>query len=341
MPDQRHATPPAKLCNKVDVHSHFVPNKYRETCLAHGVTNPDGVVGIPTWSEEQHLSMMDALNIDKAYLSITSPGTHLVVGDDALARRVTRECNEAAAQFKKRYPDRIGYFASTPLPDVPGTIEEVKAALDREGLNADGIAVKTNHHGTYLGDRAFEPVWELLNERNAVVFIHPTTPCAADGVDALPLPKYPQPMLEFFFETARAAVNLLLSGTVARYPNITYILSHCGGALPPMLRRVCGAAPILGCEGDMSFETVMAQLNKQFYFDTAGWSMPEQVTGLLKYVAPERILYGTDFPWTPIKVVMELSDDHDRHVPDVFGNQDVVDNFCWRNAKRLLEDKNV
>lgn len=111
------------LLNKIDVHSHYVPKQYRDTCISLGLDKPDGVTGIPTWTEQQHLEMMDALNISKAYLSITSPGTHLVQGDDELGRRITRECNIAAAQFKKRYPGRIGYFASTNLPDVQGTIE--------------------------------------------------------------------------------------------------------------------------------------------------------------------------------------------------------------------------
>ena len=144
-------------------------------------------------------------------------------------------------------------------------------------------------------------------------------------------------MLEFFFETARAAANLFLSGTVARYPNITYILSHCGGALPPMIRRIAGASPILGVGGALSGDEIKARLNTQFYFDSAGWSFPEQVTGLLQYVTQERILYGTDFPWTPINIVTELSQDHDEHVPRVFSDEKKRDAFCFGNAKRLLD----
>lgn len=344
------------LHHKIDVHSHYVPPKYRQDCISLGISHPDGVVKIPTWSEGQHLHMMDSLNIKKAYLSITSPGTHLIPGDDALGRRITRECNVAAAEFKYRYPDRIGYFASTPLPDVEGSIHEINSVLPNPNdpatvysgpnilaMPADGITVKTNHHGTYLGSPLFDPVWQVLNSKHAVVFIHPTAPCMPSGSSAAPLESlYPSPMLEFFFETARAAANLFLSGTVAKYPNITYVLSHCGGALPPMIRRICGAAPILGVKGHdgkpVQADAIMQQLNERFYFDTAGWSFPEQVTGLLQYVSPERILYGTDFPWTPIKVVTEVSRDHDRFVPKVFGEekgrQELV---AWRNASKLFE----
>lgn len=324
------------LQNKIDVHLHYVPENYRQACLEHGHAHPDGMLGFPTWAEVEHLAMMDSLNINKAYLSITSPGTHLVQGNDDLARRVTLDCNIAAANFKRRCPDRIGFFASTPLPDVPGTLEEIKAAFDKSDLNADGVVVETNHHGTYLGDKKFESVMQALNEKKAVVFIHPTTPCLGSGQAATPLPRITQPMLEFFFESARAVANLFISGTVSRYPNITYIISHCGGALPPLIRRMCGASPIIGLGDDLSIEKVHAKLNQQFSFDTAGWLFPEQIQGLLQHVSPERILYGTDFPWTPISVVTQSSKDHDEFLPLAFPNQQDRDKVWFENAQRLL-----
>jgi predicted TIM-barrel fold metal-dependent hydrolase len=324
------------LQNKIDVHSHYVPEGYREACIENGHAHPDGMPGFPAWSEDMHLSMMDSLNIKKAYLSITSPGTHLVQGNDDLARRVTRNCNVAAANFKKSCPDRIGFFASTPLPDVAGTLEEIKAAFDKSDLNADGIVVETNHHGTYLGDKKFDTVMQALNEKKAVVFIHPTTPCLGTGQAATPLPHIPQPMLEFFFETARAVANLFISGTVSKYPHITYIISHCGGALPPLIRRMCGASPIIGLGDELSIKKVRAKLNQQFYFDTSGWPFPEQMQGLMQHVSPERILYGTDFPWTPIGVVTQLSKDHDEFVPRAFPDQQDRERLCFENAQRLL-----
>ena len=51
----------------------------------------------------------------------------------------------------------------------------------------------------------------------------------------MPLSEYPWPMLEFFFDTTRAVVNLLLSGTVDKYPGVQYLAPHCGAALPRSL----------------------------------------------------------------------------------------------------------
>jgi predicted TIM-barrel fold metal-dependent hydrolase len=323
--------PPAQ---KIDVHSHFVPAKYKQRCEENGHKNPDGMPAVPLWTEEAHLEMMDSLNISKSILSITSPGTHLVTGNDELGRQVTRECNVHAADMKKRKPDRFGFFASTPLPDVQGTLAEIKYAFDE--LNADGVTLKTNHHGTYLGHKDFDPVFDELNRRKAIIFIHPTTPCMANGQLAIPLPNYPRPMFEFFFETARCAINLFMSGTVDRYPNITYILSHCGGALPPMIRRFSSAAPILGLGDLVSMDSVKERFSRQFYFDTAGWAFPEQIKGLLEYTTVDRILYGSDFPFTNLKFVTVLSEDHDKYLPEVFSKKEDQEALCYKNATRLL-----
>ena len=278
---------------------------------------------------------MDAVNISKSILSISTPGTHLVHGNDELARQVTRDCNEYAADLKKRKPSRFGFFASMPLPDVQGTLAEIKYALD--DLNADGITVKTNHHGKYLGHKDFEPVFEELNRRKAIVFIHPTTPCMPNGEAALPLPDFPRPLFEFFFDTARCVINLFLSGTVARYPHITYLLSHCGGALPPMIRRFTSATPLMGLGDLASMDIVKERFSKQFYFDTAGWAFPEQIKGLLEYTSADRILYGSDFPFTPLKVVTVLSEAHDKYLPEVFSKKEEQEDLCYKNATRLLE----
>jgi hypothetical protein len=99
------------------------------------------------------------------------------------------------------------------LPDVAGTLEEIPYALNT--LHADGFTLETNHHGLYLGDSTFDPVFAELNRRKAEIFIHPTQPyipaCNAhDGKMQLasPLMAFPRPMFEFMFDTARAVINL-------------------------------------------------------------------------------------------------------------------------------------
>ncbi len=73
---------------RIDVHFHYLPDFYREALVAAGHTRPDGIAGIPAWSEQEMLATMDRLSIERAYLSISSPGVHF--GDDAAARDLAR-----------------------------------------------------------------------------------------------------------------------------------------------------------------------------------------------------------------------------------------------------------
>jgi predicted TIM-barrel fold metal-dependent hydrolase len=283
---------------------------------------------------------MSATNTTKSILSITSPGTHLVPGDDILARNLTAYCNDFAHTLKRTRPEQFGFFASLPLPDVDGSLKEIARAFDE--LNADGVAILTNHHGHYLGDPKFDVVFDELNRRKAIVFIHPTTPVmlvnGSIPTAATPLPAYPRPMFEFMFESARAIINLFLTGTVTRCPRITFLVAHMGGAFPPIIRRFAEVPSLLGLQTDsrVSPEWVTERLNEQFYFDTAGWPFPEQIQGLLEYVTVDRMLYGSDYCFTPGPAAQSLSADHDKYLPKVFADESDREKLCNGNARNLL-----
>jgi predicted TIM-barrel fold metal-dependent hydrolase len=281
---------------------------------------------------------MEQANITKSIISITSPGTHLVPGNDTLAREIARECNEFAADLKRRLPDKFGFWASLPLPDIEGSLAELAYAL--EELNADGVAVMTNAHGLYLGDSSLDAVFEELDRRNATIFVHPTSPCVGDGQtvqDAAPLADfYPNPMLEFFFDTARAVSNLFLSGAMAAMPSVTFVIPHAGGALPPLIDRFSNFAAIIGLPSEITPETVRATLRSQFYFDLAGIAFPDQIYGLLRYVNASRIVYGSDFPYTPTQSVIKLGEVMNAALSEAFPTANDQSLVLRDNAARLL-----
>ena len=332
--------------HKIDVHSHFLPPAYQQACRDNGHGNPDGMPYLPEWSADQHIKLMDKLGISKSIISISSPGTHLVAGNDELAAKVTRDCNAYAADLKKQQPDRFGYFASLPIPDVETCLEEIARAAD-EGC--DGYVFLTNGHGHYLGDKAFDPIFEELNKRHATIFIHPTTPtcpCSPEAlaqgqkpVKAAPFAgKYPNPMLEFFFDTARIVTNLFMSGTVRRSPNIQIILPHLGGTMPPLLSRWTGFSTLVpGPWEGVSEDEVRGAFRKQIWFDLAGFPFPGQIKGLMEGagVTHDRIMYGSDFPFTKPEGVEMLLGKMDEGVKGLF-SQDQIEDLYHRNAERLL-----
>lgn len=289
--------------------------------------------------------MADKLNITKSYLSVSSPGVHLVPNDHELAKKICRQCNIEAANAKGRFPDRFGFWASLPLPDVNGALEELTFAFDT--LAADGVAVYTNTHGYYLGHSAYETVWAELNRRHSIVFVHPTTPCCLEqgGMSiatcrtASPLTNFPRPIFEFFFDTARAIINLFYSGTIARYPNITYIVPHAGGCLPPLIERFSSfgrGIPNLPVDESVNPAFVKEKLRSNFYFDMAGTAWPDQVPALLAFADKEQLLYGSDYPFTPAHFVEMLADTMEEHMPRALETEEERRMAYSRNAENLF-----
>ena len=297
------------------------------------------------WSEESHLELMDKLNIQKSILSISSPGTHLVPGDSKLAAKVARESNQYAAGLKKRKPDRFGYFASLPIPDVETCLKEIEVA-SKEGC--DGFVMLTNGHGTYPGDTALDPIFDELNRRKAIIFFHPTTPtcpCSPEAmaagqkpVKAAPLANsYPNPMLEFLFDTARIFTNLFMSGTIKRCPKIQFLFCHCGGAMPPILSRFAGFSTLVpGPWTGVSEEDVRKAFKEQIWFDIAGFPFPGQIRGLMDAgVTSDRLFYGSDYPFTKADGVSYLLEKIENGGPEIF-SADEIEDIYHRNAERLL-----
>jgi predicted TIM-barrel fold metal-dependent hydrolase len=258
---------------------------------------------------------MDRGGIEKSYLSVSSPGVHF--GDDAVSGTLAREVNEFGARVRAAHPRRFGHFASLPLPDVDGSLAEAAHALDV--LGSDGLAVESNHHGVYLGDSRFEPLWEYLDRRGAVVFVHPTSPPHAEDVSL----GRPRPMLEFLFDTARTASDLLLGGVFVRHQRIRWILTTGGGVLPLLADRIELFRQLVG-EGDADAPSFVEQLGRLWY-DMAGTPFPRQIPAFAAAFGTERLLYGSDHCWTPTDAVLAQVESIDSAVqPSAVGRRDMA-----------------
>jgi predicted TIM-barrel fold metal-dependent hydrolase len=303
---------------RIDVHQHLIPTRYREALEKRGLTA--GGWPLPDWDPDAAMAMMDRRGIATGVLSISAPGVHF--GDDAAARRLARAVNEEHAELVAARPDRFGQFAVLTLPDVDGAVEEAVHALDV--LGADGVVVLSNAGGTYLGDPSVEPLWDVLDARSAVVFVHPTVP------PSLPmLPGLPSPLLDFPFDTTRAALQMATHRVLARHPHLRVILSHAGGVVPFLASRLAGAA--FFTEG-VTEADVLDEL-RRFYVDTALSATPTALPSLTAFFPPGHVLYGSDYPFAH----EEWSVTFDRELDSALREgHPALDGVDRRNAEALL-----
>jgi aminocarboxymuconate-semialdehyde decarboxylase len=270
----------------IDVHHHILPDFFfRETNDAH---NPVGGIAPPPWDVGLMLSFMDEAGIDVAITSISTPGVH--VGDEARARALARRCNQLSALLVQAHPRRLGGFAALPLPDVDGALDELAYALDE--LKLDGVVLFSNSNGVYLGDARFEPVFEELERRGAVVFVHPT----ASPDPAAHQLGLPDSLIDFTADTTRAIAEMHYSNRFARTPNVKYIFSHAGGTAPYLAGR-WGIVDEMNVIPGGEARGPVADTLRRLYWDTA-LSYGDPVLRMLRdVVGLDQVLFGSDFPY--------------------------------------------
>ncbi len=294
--------PTSKTIPAIDVHSHYVPEGYRKALEDAGRLSTD-IFALPKWDVQQHLEDMDRMNIGAAVISLSSPDINW--GDGATAQRLARDANEVAAAAVAAYPDRFGFYATLPMPDVDASLEEIEYVFDV--LHADGVKFYSNSNGIYLGDPKFEPVFAELDRRKAVVTLHPVR---AKVVPDNVLVGVPYPLFEFQFDTTRAVANMIFNGTLRRSPGIKFVCPHMGALFPLLAGRMEGIAHLMvlhktAPEGFVPPD-VQGELG-EFYYDSAGaFNLPVQMPALMGIARSEKLLAGSDYPFTPPSVAGQM-----------------------------------
>lgn len=310
--------------HRIEVHHHVVPPKY----LIDPGKDRIGSTAVASlwqkvlaWTPEKSIEEMDRNGVATSVTSVSAPGVWF--GDVEQSRRIARDCNEYSAQLVRDFPGRFGTFASIPLPDTEGSLREIEYAYGT--LNADGIVLMTSYDNKWPGDPSFAPVFEELNRRKAVVFFHPTvSPCCMSLI-----PDVPDAQIEYLFDTVRAVMSLLYSGTFTRFPDIRFIFAHAGSAVPMFARRIArlGAAdPKLAARLPNG---PMYELQR-LYYELAHTYGPNTLVPLMEVASPSNVLLGSDYPWVVTSIGMTIE-----AVQKFFKPEEVAD-IEHGNALRLF-----
>ncbi|HUB95005.1 MAG TPA: amidohydrolase family protein, partial [Stellaceae bacterium] len=205
-----------------------------------------------------------------------------------------RAAIDYGAKMVSDHKGRFGLFAPLNMIDVDSSLKELEYAYDQ--AHADGIGLQTSYNGKYPGDPAYKPILEELNHRKAVVFLHgPNAACCSAIQDG---PGVYGSVVEVTFDATRAAVSLLTSGSLVRYPDIKWILPYGGGTLPFDAGRIEAFVngplkPGLKAE-EIAPHGIFAEFGK-LYYDTVNVTNAASWASLMKLAGPRQTVYGTDF----------------------------------------------
>ena len=305
----------------IDVHSHLITSEFQKDLEKHNLLMDEGFP-LPKYDVEAHLKWMDEVGIATSVLTLAAP--------QPASRESIRQANEKAAQIKKEHPGRFLFCAALPLPDVDAAMEEAKYALDV--LKADGIKLATNARGQYLGVQELDTLFSLLNERHAVVILHPHRP---EPVNKQVMQQTPLAMQEYLSETTRAVSNMISRNVLARYPNVKVVVPHCGAYLPLSVPRMKSLTPVMQANklvGDIDWEKNLSSL----YYDLAGAHSPEVIRMLLTITTPDHLLYGSDYPYVASQALIQSLQRMQQYLttePDIAPYKEMI---MHKNAEWLL-----
>ena len=273
-----------------DVHSHIITSEFLSALESEGRLMDEGFP-LPKYDADAHLKWMDEAGIETSVLTLAAP--------QPSSAQTIRMTNETAAKLKKQHPGRFLFCAALPLPDVDAAIREAKYVLDT--LGADGIKLATNVNGQYLGAPELDTLFSVLNERKAVVILHPHRP---DPVNPQVMRQTPLAMQEYLSETTRAVSNMISRNVLARYNDVKVVVPHCGAYLPLAVPRMKSLTPVMQANkmvGEIDWEANLRAL----YYDLAGAHSPEVIRMMLTITTPDHLLYGSDYPYVAPQVLTQ------------------------------------
>jgi aminocarboxymuconate-semialdehyde decarboxylase len=286
----------------IDVHNHFYPPEYLDA-----IRSGDSIIELTIDSEgnpclhypgdynvavEGHRDIvyrqrvLEHEGVDTQIITLTTPGTHVEPVDRAA--RLARGVNDEFAEIVRQRSPRFNALATLPLCDPAASIAELRRAMTELGL--PGAMLFSNVNGVALADARFEPLYEEANRLGAVLHIHPTDPV---GVEAM-TDYWLMPLVGFLFDTTLAAAKLVFAGIPERYPNIKWVLSHLGGAIPYLAERLDrGWRAFPDCRANITRPP--SDYLRSFYFDTVNFD-PNALKLAVDFAGAGQILAGSDYP---------------------------------------------
>ncbi len=274
---------------RIDVHAHYWTEDYIDLLTDLGQAGAGAALGLGAGGGaelEARLRLMERAGVEMQVLCACPQSPY--GQDKQKAARAARFVNDQYTQLVQRHPDRFRAFAALPMPHLEESLGEMGRALDELGIA--GIAMNTTVLGRALVDPEYEPVFAELNRRNAVLYLHPAGNSACSPLIA---DYHLTWMVGAPVEDTISIMHLITHGIPARYPDITIINSHLGGALPMLLQR---ADDQYRWEAPDTPEPPSVAARRMWY-DTVGHGHVPALRCAVDSFGADRLLLGTDFPY--------------------------------------------
>ena len=225
------------------------------------------------------------------------------------------------------------YSFATILPcGGPAFIKEAERAIRELGLK--GIFIHSSHKGSYPDDDEARPFWELVEDLDVPVMIHP--PNAGFGEERMREYRLAS-SIGRPFDLCLALGRLIVRGILEDFPKVKLVASHGGGGICETISRMDYAyemgdeAFFLGPYVPMKIKRKPSDYLKRMYLDTVTYNEPA-LKMVLEWVGADRVIYGSDAPPLTSLKPKAIKLIKDLNIPEA--DSDKI--FC-KNALKLLK----
>jgi aminocarboxymuconate-semialdehyde decarboxylase len=290
---------------RIDVHNHFYPTRFLKQLEKDGAT-----VGITVEKDEwgrqilvqygnrlvtitppmkninQRIEDMEQAGFDMQILTLSIPSVDIFPVE--IGETMARVVNDETAQICRDHPSHFMAFATLPFLDPDRTVKELERCIDE--LKFQGACIGSNINGMGLDNQLLYPFYERISDYDLPIHIHPRAPADKETYKDYRL----GPMIGFEMELCIAVVRLIMGGVMERFPDLKFIVSHLGGAIPYLAERIqkCYEA-YPECRGNISGPA--KDYLRRFYYDTVSFFEPALMCAY-SFVGAERLVLGSDYP---------------------------------------------
>lgn len=283
---------------RIDVHAHCYPDFYVKEVRKFAEWKEGGIgVEFPEWpGTEQIISEMDDLGIDVQVLSLSAPNVYF--SDDALSNSLAQATNDYLASVSEKYPNHFLSLAAVPLANLDYAMTELARAIDT--LKMGGVMLGTNINGVPLSDDRFLPFFEEINQRKIPVALHPIKSATETMMPKEDVPLGLANSVGFLFETTRITARMVFKGMFEKFPDLTFVLPHAGGAIPFMVPR-WDMFYLSRPEKHILKKSIPhppSYYLKRHYYDIAMAYTAPTIRCTLDLAGVDRLVFGTDYPYS-------------------------------------------
>lgn len=287
---------------RIDAYAHIMPSTAYERFRELEDRDPPPHVNDDELRDdgiEKRLAMMDDFDIDQQVISLTLPRVSNETPREEFLE-ITRLANDEIRRIADDYPDRFIPIGTVPFLDG-AYLDEARRCVRELGMA--GMQIDSNINGTMIDREGHLPFYELMNDVQLPIWIHPTL---MDWHPYTETESFLYRMAGWPFDTSMAILRLIYNGILDEYEHLEIVAHHVGGILPYLEERVRNWTA--GREEHPErfppdalphYSGTLDDYLSRVYGDTANFSRGKTAalnTGL-EFFGPENLLFAFDYPY--------------------------------------------